>query len=398
MTTVYPLIVAGLFAELREPVWFSSPALVSDSLANDTLSYSHTMQAVGGFHSARLTVAVTDEMPDLWLERLGYDFTVYANGGADIVFNGFIDKISVNYGFYTLEIGPMLDIANRVRVTYQTLGYDTNPPIPGQQASTAAADDLTSQELYSILVMEVSGGSGTSTEMAQLRDTTIAETAYPKTGQTVIPGQTAKGITVELSITGYYHLLSRYYPNSSATGTINLSTKIGLILDGDPNAPNIIIDERDIESNTTQVSANYGKGNESGSHAWELLLNLLALGDSTYNRYVMGVYGKRRFEYREIDTDPDSGINYYMQLTRDRSLITLPNLAELDYWLIRPAKFMFIEGILTDLGEMTSLVKDKRAIFIESVQFDAPNRINLTGGRADSFAQKIARLAFSSSY
>src|SRR5690606_13497791 len=65
-------------------------------------------------------------------------------------------------------------------------------------------------------------------------------------------------------------------------------------------------------------------------------------------------------------------------------------------WRIRPGRWIqFTDFMLGSIPSITRLREDLRNLFIETVEFTAPNIFNLSGGKVTKFEQKLAKLGLS---
>jgi len=114
-------------------------------------SYSHTIQAVGGYWQANFTINDNQDNIEDWLaDGLGRHIEVF-NESQEMIWEGFVDEVSANLGALTVSRGMLLDIANRVSVVYTTVDTSTDPPTTGDQSETSVENDTTSQTKYGII-------------------------------------------------------------------------------------------------------------------------------------------------------------------------------------------------------------------------------------------------------
>ena len=373
----------GLSISVSYPLWgaVSSPALgVGDITAQRLGEYSHEIGASGGFLTAEFTLAESQSNVEQWLERIGYHVQV-KSPAQSIIWDGFVNEVEVQIGALTIKRGPMLDIGNHVAVAYQTVSYNTNPPIGGEQSITSYADDAISQEKYGVLETIVSGGTGLAAEMTALRDTYLAEYSMPETSQTVSVG--AQGAAaVRVSCVGYVQLTNRYYYTESGTGTENISTKIGKVL---ADSPSVTFDTTGISANTIQVPV-FSDGQSAAAGE---IANLVARGDSSDNRYLFGVYAGQKAIYKAAPTT----VYYDFAVNGKEQIVTLAGGNAVVYpWDVAPGRWMLVSGVLVGQTVPADLRTDPRAIFIESVRYTMPWGLELTGGKVGKFSQKLAKL------
>lgn len=369
---------------VEQPVWGSDVDQDITEIVSDQINdYGHELAADGGYISADFQINDNQANIEAWLERLGYDVTAYSDG-LDEVFNGFVNEVEVSLGGVTLRVGPLLEISNKVAVTYKTVTYNTNHPVGGVQTTSSYASDTTSQTRYSVLEQIVSGGEGTATEMEQLRDTLLAEMAIPITTQDLNVGRPAEP-SVKVSVRGYRDLLDRFFYSNSASGTVNLSAKIVDIL-GD--SPTVTFNTDRIDTNPLQVP-NYAEGEKTGLG---MIRDIVAKGDASDNRYTFGIYAGQAAVYEQIP----STVYYTHALGDAEQVIALEGTGSRVYpWNVKPGRWLMVTDFLVGRGApatVEELRKDPRAIFIESVRYSAPWGISINGGRVGKLNQKLAKL------
>ena len=217
------------------------------------ISYGHQKLADGGDWSASITMLVPLEEVEEWFEKgIGRHVEIY-NQSLIRRFSGFVNNITIQAGGVSVSRGPMMDIGNKVIVSYAPVSYDEYPPSVGATTQTTAANDIVSQGMYGIIKKFLSGGNCTDIEAELVRDTYLAENSYPSTSGSLslTPGSGESGVTT-LDILGYVHFLKMYAYNTTVAGIIDISVKIINALTANPNA---VLDTSysKISSNTQDV-------------------------------------------------------------------------------------------------------------------------------------------------
>lgn len=361
---------------LTEPIW-GTGRLVDDELGHKLDDLTFTIGAVGGYLNAGMSFRGGALRVEDWIDRLGYHLEI-TNDALTVIWEGFINKITINTGAISVVRGPLLNIQNHVRVNYKSVTYNTNPPVGGEEQNTSYSSDAASVALYGQLEAQIDGGEGNSTEMVQLRDTVLAENAQPETSQTLTIGNTGEpAVTIEM--VGYYTLLGRYYYTNSATGTVNLSTKLAAVFAA---SPTVTFDTTKITANTLAVRAQ-----ESGDkEAQGIVEDLLVRGDASDARYLMGVYNGRQVIYEAAPTD----LFYTVEL-RDEEQRILQAQNRVKPWDVRPGKWMLVADFLTGKTPPANLRDDPRAIFIETMTYTSPWGLTVNGGKVGTLAQILAK-------
>ena len=371
-----------LSAEVKDPLWKSGGGLLFDNLAPDTNSYSHEIAANGGFMSAEFSIPANQVDAESWIDGLGRHIEVY-DESLSLVWAGFVNEIEIVLGQFTVRRGPLLEVDNKVDVNYQTITYNTNGPIGGDPATTGFSSDTDSQDIYAIQENIISGGSIDSTQASELLGTYLAENSLPQTSQDLSLGSGSGEVSVRLSCLGYFHFLKRYYYTQVATAALgNLNTKLETVLTADPNSI-FSTDYNKVAANTLQVTT-YEDGK---ANAHDIIMAMVNLGDAADSRYTFGVYDDQRALYAAIPTSHE----YEHRLADDAMRILDLAGNEVTPWRVRPSKWLFVSDFLVGSPTPASLREDPRMVFIESVRYNAPYGISISGGKTDKFAQKLAR-------
>lgn len=368
----------SLTVQVTRPLWATASQGVVSIPFEDMNGYSHEIDSTVGYKTMQFTQGGSESVNDVWLRRLGWHVDVYDESMVK-VWEGFVNEVELKSGALTVKRGPLLDVSNRVKVVYQTVTYNTNPPVGGGQAETSVANDTDSQDLYGILEENISGGTGQSTQMDQLRDTMLNEKKLPETGQTLnLDSPSAPAVTV--SCLGYGALLGRFYYSRSGTGTVGASAKIIHILG---SAPTVAYETTDIDTNTLAFGL-FADGQKTGLGE---IMDVVAAGDSSDNRWTFGIYNDRRAFYRAVPTT--AVYQHYLGETAQR----IENIGGgLVYpWQVRPAEWLIVADYLPGIIAPAIIREDPRAIFIESVRYTAPFGIQIEGGKTGKLAQKLAK-------
>lgn len=345
-------------------------------------NWSHTIAAFGGFDRAEFSLMETRDVVADWVEDgLGRFIRAYDETGV-IMWEGFVNRISVQQSGFELSLGPLTDIVNRAKLVYSTFDSTTQSDLSaGIRLETAIGNNTRSQFRYGIFYKALSAAGVTAANAVQLRDMYLAQHAWPETSSSFSYQSSGQELRVECL--GLIHLLNYPYNRVTSTGAISISTKIGQILSADPNV--LITDLGGIRTNTVTVNA---KEDENRT-ALELLKTLAATGDANFNRWILGVYEDRRIEYAPVAAEPDYFINLFdPNLTiRDRSE------AVIKPWQVRPGKWvMFNDFLPAFTPEEGDLNLDPRALFIEEVSFRLPQGVEFNGGKTTKLNQRLAQL------
>lgn len=372
----------GLSINVHEPLLAGGRFLFA--LTEQISSEQHETRALGGYWSAEIAVSVLALDMDDWIENgLGRDIAI-CDEAAQPVWQGFVNKVTIRFGDLTLVRGPLLDIANKVRVVYSTVDTSTTPPTLGTRTSTTNAQDADSQTKYGVLERVLGAGGATATNADAIRDTYLAENKLPQTTQTLAIGDSGS-VAITLSCLGYVHWLTAYIYTQTSGGTQNASEKVQAVLAADPNAI-FSTDYNGLTANTLAVP----KYENDDRPAWDIIKAVVATGDTAAARWIFGMYGGRRAKYAPAPTT----IDYQYQLSQ-HMLVQEVGGYPIAPWSVLPGKWLFVSDMLTGRGTPSDLKNDPRALFVESVNFSAPYGLTINGGKVSTLSQKLARLGLS---
>lgn len=393
MTTPTLASLTGISIIISDPL-VASPRGSYGDFADRVTDYSHTIGAAGGFLSCSFTIAGSlNEIEAFYADGIGRHVQVY-NAALVLVWEGFVNSITINLGAMSNTIGPLTDIANQVVVVYTPIDPTADPPATGPETETTAGTDATSQAKYGTWEKVYSGGSlydGAATPLSeQIRDTLLGDLKDPATTQGVaVDAQEGPSVTVECR--GYYDWFMAYIFNDTATGTSTITAKIEDIIDADPNGIfNTVYDQ--IATNAALVAA---RERDNGT-ALELLETLTASGDGTnFYRYALQVYGDRKVYYSAVP----SSVHYLHALSDPAERIELPDGALVEPWDVRPWRWLFVTDYLIGRTQPTAdLRTDPRNILIETVTYTAPYGIEINGARLQDLPQLIGQLGLTGLY
>lgn len=356
-------------------------------LVDQVLNYNHEIDAVGGYWSAQIGINVTVEEAEDWYEYgLGRQVKVYGPN-ANIVWEGFVNQIDIGMGVQNETLGPLMDVGNRVSVTYTPKDFSVYPPVTGTGTVTPIAQNLTSQAKYGIVEKVVSGGTCTDVAAAKIRDVYLQENGFPKTsgGVSIYPGA-GNNATITLNCLGNVYWFMAYVYDNITPGYIVVSEKIKDVINYDPNnylsaLYNGVLDNlfltQEMETETR--------------FAWDVIKELLALGNDTDDsRRIFGVYNNRLSYYSAIPTAIE--YNHFLADPLQRVVDMAGNTVL--PWDVLPGKWIAVPDFLPGLPTPATLRQDPRNKFIETVRFTAPYTIDLSGGNTDKLSQLLAKISF----
>lgn len=364
-------------------------------------SYSHVISAMGGFTSASITMNINPFEIDDWISKgLGRHIEVHGTGG-EIVWEGFVDNISISIGNDTIERGRLTEICNRCMITYTpvTTDKETGDPISGTTTNTFVEDDEISKMKYGIWEQVVSGGSivgvGDNAQeqildiyqkARDMRKLYLEENKEPETNHNPIVGVDSGGsITLSLDCKGYIEWLNyvyNYSPLNDVLEQVEISEKIADVIIEDPN--NIISRViSNLRYNGMIISATEDKDRTART----VIEEAVSIGDINNLPWIFGIYENRIPSYNPISTVVD--YLYYVSATMQK--ILTPENSEVLPWNVRPGKLLFLpDTVLGSLSEIVNPQTDPRVMLIEEISFTAPDVINISGKKIRRFEQLMA--------
>lgn len=352
------------------------------NLAQQINGYNHEKRAVGGWWGAGFDLTMNRNDAESWLQDgISRHVQVY-NRALVLIFEGFVNQVEITLGILGATRGPLLDITNRVYTTYAPINTSVDPPVRGPSLPLGPYNDTTSQASYGIVTRTITSGETTTDGAQQDAETWLEENREPRT--TVRLGAPG-GVQVRVQVLGYVHWLEAFpYLNPGVTGTVTLSTKIGDVLDAEPNGL-FASTNADITANGLLV-----RDEESQQRTgWGIIKDLVARGDVNDARYLFGIGANRRATYAAAPTTTTA----YFRRVSD-GVYTTPAGAIVDPWDIEPGRWAFLPDFLIGRTPPATRREDPRDVFIETVKWGTGDLLNpqLEAGRLDTIPQKLARL------
>jgi hypothetical protein len=373
----------GLSIAVEDPLVFSDRTFYQ-RLSEQIETYSHDIRAIGGYWSARIKINDRLDRIEDWIERgLGRHLVVH-NPSLEVIWEGFVNRITVNLGVLnSFPLGPLMNIGNRVRVIYSTTDTSTTPPTVGIRAETGVTNDTTSQDRYGIIEKVLSVGGTTASLAEQIRDTWLAEHKDPDTSnRSNLSGSGVPSATLECL--GYWHLFKLYSYTSTTSGQHPASTKIQAIANADPNSI-ISTDFSRITSNGLLVNQYDNKNRKSET----VLKEINSKGDNNNNRHNIGVYRDRQIVYGPAPTS----IQFNQRITGNEGATDNLN-RPIRPWNVTPAEWIFYPDFLVGREPpvtANTLRTDPRSGFIEAVKFTAPWGLSINGEKISELDQMLAK-------
>jgi hypothetical protein len=346
----------------------------------DNLSVHHT--AYGGYWTLGFGLNGRRSHIEDWLDSgLARHVELYSPS-LDIIWEGFVNKVSGNIGSLSVQVGPLLDMANRIKVAYSTVDTSVTPPAVGIRETTTWGNDTVSQARYGIISKVISVSGSTAANAAQLRTVRLSDLARPARTETDnLESSVHPSATVECL--GYAHWLNTYVCDLTTTGTQNASVKLQAVLAAEPNGI-FSTDYSSLTANTTPVGA-YDRDLRPAA---TIMKAIVALGDTAFNRWTFAFGPGRKPFYAAIPL----AVKYERTLGDPRQALTLPAGIEVMPWDARAGQWAFYTDLLIGKNEPASFRDDMRYLFIEEATFTVPWGLTLTGSRLQKGEQLLARL------
>ncbi len=368
----------GLTAQVFRPSY--APYLPTASKVGkfEFATYEHVLTTGIGFDS--LTVSRSTDLDEAWwwLNRAVGGHVCVEDETGTVVWEGRVNQVDLSAAGLTVSRGPLLDVANRVVVTYQLKNATTSE---GQeQKRTTAANNTDSQVVYGICYRILSAGTITTVQANNIRDANVLLSAWPKMPKSLsLGGQTT---SVTLNCLGYAHWLNYPYRNLSKLMTW-VSAKIAFVLAADPNG---FFALQDITVNTLSISPY----EDSDRAASEIIAAAVSLGDAAFNRYLFGIWANRRAIYRAAPTQAI----YQQRITDKRQIIEDMGGHVVSPWAVKCGEWVTFTSVAPGAlvgPSMATMPETERNMFIESVRYTAPYTLALQGGEVNSMKQALAQ-------
>jgi len=357
--------------------------LLDDQFQQRLTLWEHEAAAVGGFTHARAQLEIQPTEMDWWLQRLLGAHVEVTSGAGERVWEGFVDRLDVVVGGASITYGPLSAIMNRMRVIYQRIDTSTQPPTGYEQVMTDLAEDSASQAQFGIWKGYTTGGKLTTALAQNLRDTALAELAWPKFSQKITVGEAGSGaVSVALEMSGYYAYLLYPY-ESTTTGTQNVDTKIAAVLDADINGLFASTNAM-LATNTLAVPA-YDHERRA---AWTVLKELVGYGDASANAYTLQVRADRQVIYEQVS----DAVAYEFRIAAEAQEVLTSDQTRVELWQVRPGRWMRTSGMFVGRHDLGPSRQDVRYVYIEGLTFSAPDRLVVSGGDVDTLPAMLSRL------
>jgi hypothetical protein len=380
--------------KMTSPVWLGGNPIIG-AVPYIPSSYSHSSNVSGGYDTCSFDIAISPADAALWFESVGNHIEV-SGDGLDTVWEGFVDSVNIKFGKTEVVRGPLMDVVNRLTVTYSEVArsYDTTSyTVGGDTLYTPTYNDTASQARWGILESMLSAGSVYPGDIDYVPQAYVADNNRPPVSQSIDPSASSGALSVSVNCRGYGAWLERYLytdlDDAYGTPTVTVTEKLADIIGDDPNGI-FSTDYTKIATNATDIT----RYDDSYGTAKSAIEGVVKYGDASYNRYIWGVYNDRIFEYNAIP----STVEYIYDAAEEESVIRrLGGGGALEPWEIRPGRFVLINNLLPGAEFDGSVpLSDDRVMLIESVSYSAPYGLSISGGKFDTITQRINRFGLGS--
>lgn len=248
---------------------------------------------------------------------------------------------------------------NRVKVRYT----DNATSIA---TATAWSENTNSSDVFGESeYIDTVGNNYDATSAAALRDRRLTENAYPKpipVGGFEFTGKdTPRDNTLAVLCVGYVFSMNRRYRETD-TAAANVSAQINTLV-----GESEFVTAGSIDTNTLQVPI---VGSDIPFRLWDGIEEMIEMGAADGSRWIGGVYAGRKFDYKAAETA-------VLAFWRNGRLYQRANHIP-EPSLIKPDMIVQIDdqpfGYLPSGGNVWD---DTRRVYIEEVQFIAPNGYRL---------------------
>jgi hypothetical protein len=345
-------------------------------------NYQHSISNQGWFDTASCDLAIrsASEGNDILNGYLGAFVQIYVDNPVVPIWEGLINRITFNAGgaSYTISLDEM---ANRVSVVYTGAA--------NAAGQTTIANNTNSQAIFGIKQDQIEFGTdttpGPASQRGHLRDTIIAQRAFPQTAISQAQGETN---LVHLELIGIFHTLEwEKQFTVLTTGSNTATTKINATLAALANGTTFFnsADTSQVDTNAITIP-----DQQRGISTWELIQKIAESGDAT-NYWIAGILptdpnlGTRRLYYRQFNSTVE-----YTALQADSLKPRNAYGQPIAPWLIVPDRSIRVTDTLVGFG--SSIVSDPRVTYIQSVEYDANSQSVQWFGADDTTARAAFHL------
>lgn len=347
--------------------------------------WRHSITALGGFDTASFELSESMSVMEDWILNGLFRPIIVRDNSLSVIWEGFVNSITINQAGLSVTHGPVTSIANRVKAVYSGVDTSVYPPQIGVRKVTPAFNSTISQEEWGIWWEIISLAGVTDANADQLVSLYLQEHGHAEVNSSF--SFSNEEISLTINCVGWNQTLNYPFNFTTNSGTVAISSRIEQVLDGHPNTGWISSDYSKIELNATLVP----QYENDDQIALEHIRGLTVMGDDSLRRRLFGIYEGRQAVYSPVSDI----IDYTIELGDSRRLIFDSGGSPIAPWKIRPGKWIFFTDFIPGLGAPEDdFHKDPRLLRVESVQFDmrTPFAVQFSGGISSKYEQRSARL------
>lgn len=368
------------------------------TLEEVTADFNYSHEANGGCWELNLQMAGDQDEVEDWLQRGLGRHVEACDPDLVVVWDGFVNQVSVSISGLNVDRGPLMEICNRCSAHYARQAVVGSEIVTTSGLTTTVVEQDESQLRYGIFEKIISGGTvwddGVDNEAEELRDTYLNEFSLPETGKSfsnVAVGQ----VMVSISCIGYINFLKNYIYNRNTPTTDAVSTpiydpadadsKLRTVLEADPN--NLFTDDTLWHFDTNMILE--AQWEDQDSDAYSIIQSMVEKGDHTGNRTLFAVKPGLNLHYGAI---PDT-LKYKHGLSDPaQDVFMFEGGQEIEPWEVKAGEWLLFTDFLVGEVVPSALREDPRALFIERVGYSTPVGLQLDGGKVHTFKQKLATM------
>ncbi len=365
-------------------IQMSNGPVQSDTYQHDweVNNWRHRITARIGFDTASFTILGEKyTLEDLWNYALGRKITRYSPDGHFVIWEGQVIEMVLREPGIQKRIS-LRDMINRAYVRYIPTDTTTNPPTYSAETSTTAADDTTSQGLYGVKSKSFTPRINkiTNTNASQQANVILQQYRQPKRAADI--GK-SNDVGLDVVCEGYGNTLDwKIYNQTANSGTQDADLEISDIY----TSAGQFLSAKSLSSNSgTQIKKYF---NEDQT-ALKIIQDIAALGDTSYNRWLIQVLEGRILYYRTASTS----VAYYRRMNDSRQEFKNLDGRVIPYWEIRPDNWVRTVDVYPHTLTPALLADDKQATYIEAVDWAEPDDLSISGSTGDTSQVLIARLS-----
>lgn len=375
-----------------DPLWQALPLSYAENFTQKVKSWTMQSEANGGYISANLTLTA----PVSWLDEFYFNglgrHIVIKDENLVTVWEGYVNRIIYNYAEQAMVHGPLLSVANRIKLLFTPfIDITIDPPTVGTVQETIYSQDTASQDLWGIreavistgnLIVPSTIGGGGADEATQVRAAYLEYMKRPEKSQEIqYGGSIEPGIILECL--SYASMFDEYTHTDNDTGYETFTAKVLEVLASDPNSI-FSTDYSLIETNALLIAQK-----DRNRTATEILQAISAMGDVNYDRWIYGVTANRQVYYKVIPST-------YKYVFRKPFLYDSRTGNIIRPWAVNPGEWIFYADMVQKTGTILAgdLSVDEQSSlfgFIESVSFTSPYNVQLSGRRVSTIGQLLAQ-------